>query len=392
MTKLERLKEVMAVQTTTYNTRLMNEYILDYVKELGGCKVIKKDGNIYITKGQADVYPCVVAHTDTVHDIEKELHVVQVGDVLLSVNEKYERCGIGGDDKVGIFVALEILRSTDVCKIAFFRDEEVGCVGSLVANMKFFDNVAFVLQCDRKGYEDFVNEIFYSKLYSDEFSYAIQGLLYKYGRVESDGGLTDVYQLTENGLEVCVANLSCGYYDPHSDNEYIKINEVFATLDLVQEIVNDLGDRRWSISKHDRDNSTCYAGYDYSGYDNSYDIYDRYDTGSYRRYGGGKNRVQRFNHTIKDSTWGDEDRDKKLGGYLIPDAVCSCCGGKEKLSYDETIDRYFCFGCDDYVFDEDVEFVSPKSENVRDYIVDRDRLVNNTDRLDDWEDTDDVPF
>lgn len=380
MTKLERLKDVMAVQTTSYNTRLMNDYILKYVKELGGCKVIKKDGNIYVTKGQADIYPCVVAHTDTVHDIEKELHVVQVGDVLLSVNEKYERCGIGGDDKVGIFVALEVLRNTDVCKVAFFRDEEVGCVGSTVAFMKFFDNVSFVLQCDRRGYEDFVNEIFYTKLYSDEFSNAIQGLLYKYGRVESDGGLTDVYQLTENGLDVCVANLSCGYYDPHSDNEFIKINEVYSTLDLVQEICNDLGDSRWEMPKKDRDSYSSYNDDDVWGDEWT----SRYDTGNYRARG--KSNYKQ--HIPEEWTWNDED--KSRGGYLIPDATCGCCGGKEKLSYDETIDRYFCFGCDDYVFDEDVEFTSNKADNVREYIEDRDRLISG--RNNDDFDYDDIPF
>jgi tripeptide aminopeptidase len=386
MTRLDRLKDVMAVQTTSYNTRLMNDYILKYVKELGGCKVIKKDGNIYVTKGKADIYPCVVAHTDTVHDIEKELHVIQVEDVLLSVNDKYERCGIGGDDKVGIFVALELLRNTSACKVAFFRDEEVGCVGSGLADMKFFDDVAFVLQCDRKGYEDFVNEIFYSKLYSDEFSNAIQGLLFKYGRVESDGGLTDVYQLTENGLDVCVANLSCGYYDPHSDNEYIKIHEVFATSELVQELANDLGDRRWDMPRADRESYSNFTG----GYGDEWNsATSRHDTGNYRAYGKSKAKKSYNDHLPDEWTWEDEDKSK--GGYLVPDATCGCCGGKEKLSYDETISRYFCFGCDDYVFDEDVEFSSEKSDNVRQYIEDRDRLINSSRDEGSWDD-DDMPF
>lgn len=392
MTKLERLKEVMAVQTTSYNTKLMNDYIIKYVSKLGGCKVIKKDGNIYVTKGSADVYPCVVAHTDTVHDIEKEMHVVEVNGVLLSVNEKYERMGIGGDDKVGIFVALEVLRSTEACKVAFFRDEEVGCVGSKVADMKFFNDVAFVLQCDRRGYDDFVKEIFYTKLYSEEFSHAIQGLLYKYGRVESDGGMTDVYQLAENGLEVCVANMSCGYYDPHTDNEYIQINEVFATLDFVQELVNDLGDTRWDMPKADRD------GDYYDRYAGVYGSNGRYDTGNYRAYGKGKTTKVYdgyHKHLPDEWTWGDEDYNDKVnrGGYLIPDATCLACNGKEKLSYDETIDRYFCFGCDDYVFDDDVEFTSGGTdEQLLDHIEDNKRLMETKGKVQSAFDDDGVPF
>lgn len=28
-----------------------------------------ENGNIYVIKGNADLYPCIVAHMDTVHDI-----------------------------------------------------------------------------------------------------------------------------------------------------------------------------------------------------------------------------------------------------------------------------------------------------------------------------------
>ena len=388
MDKLDRLKEVMAVQTTSYNTKLMNNYITKYVASIGGCKTIKKDGNIYVTKGSADVYPCVVAHTDTVHDIEKEMHVVEVNGVLLSVNEKYERMGIGGDDKVGIFVALEVLRSTDACKVAFFRDEEVGCVGSKVADMKFFDDVAFVLQCDRRGYDDFVNEIFYTKLYSEEFSNAIQGLLYKYGRVESDGGMTDVYQLAENGIEVSVANMSCGYYDPHTDNEFIQIKEVFATLDFVKELVNDLGDTRWEIKSGDRKSSYYdrYAG----TYSNG-----RYDTGNYRAYGEGSSKKTYGQHLPDEWSWGEEDYNDKMkkSGYLLPDATCLSCNGKEKLSYDETIDRYFCFGCDDYVYDDEVEFSGGgEDEQLLNHIEENKKLMKTKGKAQSIFDDDGIPF
>jgi len=386
MNKLERLKEVMAVQTTSYNTKLMNDYIVKYVTKLGGCKTVKRDGNIYVTKGSADVYPCVVAHTDTVHDIEKEMHVVQVGDVLLSVNEKYERMGIGGDDKVGIFVALEVLRSTEACKVAFFRDEEVGCVGSKVADMTFFKDVSFVMQCDRRGYDDFVNEIFYSKLYSDEFSNAIQGLLYKYGRVESDGGMTDVYQLTENGLDVCVANMSCGYYAPHTDNEYIQIKEVFATLDFVKELVNDLGDSRWEMPKADRSSHN----YAYDGYSNM-DNYRAY--GSNNKYGATTKKSYR-DHIPSEWTWGDEDYDEKMGrgGYIVPNATCGTCSGKEQLSYDETIQRYFCFGCDDYVYDEEVVFETSIHDSIDEHIEETKKLMQTKGSVASTFDDDGIPY
>jgi hypothetical protein len=353
---LSRLKDVMAVQTTSYNTKLMNEFIIKTASQIKGCKIVKNNGNIYITRGSAEIYPCVVAHTDTVHDIFPQFHVQQLGNVLYAINQDYERVGVGGDDKVGVFVALESLRANKICKVAFFRDEEVGCHGSKVADMSFFKDVSFVMQCDRQGYSDFVSSIFYTEMYSAEFSSAITDLLIKYGRNESDGGLTDVYQLAENGLEVCCANMSCGYYDPHSDNEYIKIDEVFATLEFVKELINDFGDIKWELKSEDRNS---YGGY-YGGGSKGK---------SYRRYGKGKesstNAYKRhfpdawdFEDLAEDNH--EEELDKK--GYLVKSATCCQCEGAETIHWDEFVMMYYCFGCQDYVRDEVVEFPSAEKE------------------------------
>jgi len=372
--KLKNLKDVMAVQTTSYNVKLMNKYIREFVKNIPDCKLYKNHGNLYVTRGNADIYPCVVAHTDTVHDIHKEFYVQRHKDVLYAINGDYERVGIGGDDKVGVFVALEILRTTPNCKVAFFRDEEVGCVGSKVADMTFFKDVAFVLQCDRQGYADFVNEIFYETLFTDEFSQAIAPLLDKYGKVESDGGMTDVWQLAENGLDVCCANMSCGYYDPHTDNEYIKINEVMATLSLVKEICESFGDKKWEIT----DRGGYYSNYgSYGGYGKSKDKY------GYRRYGGGIEHVSRdawddwdgitpHSSESHENDWAEDNE--------VREATCTICNGKEKVCYDDSVDAYWCYGCEDYIREEMLEFdgnVDPKLLNAYD---------------DSEDDNDDVPF
>lgn len=372
MSKLKkRLKNVMSVQTTSFDTSRMNRFIINEVKNIPGAKAYRDKGNIYVEKGDADIYPCVVAHTDTVHDIEKEFHVLECEGAMLAVNENFERVGVGGDDKVGVFVALEILRSLDSCKVAFFRDEEVGCLGSKEADMSFFDDVAFVLQCDRTGYEDFVNNIYYTQLFTDEFSKAVSDLLFHYGRVESDGGLTDVYQLAENGLDVCVANLSCGYYDPHSDNEFIMINEVFATLDLVRDICQTLGDRKWEMSPQDRNQY-------YQGGSGKYgDIYQGRRYG-YRRYGGGKEELVNGYHQHLPDDW-IEDKPVKTGeqGYIEKNCECQICDSSNTMHYDEYIEMYYCFGCNDYVADDDIKFnKSQEDESFLEFIESRQKAID----------------
>jgi len=345
--RLKSLKSVMAVQTTSYNTKLMNKYIKEEVAKIRGCKLYKKDGNIYVTRGEADIYPCVVAHTDTVHDIYKNFYVQRHKDVLYAINGNYERVGIGGDDKVGVFVALETLKTLDVCKVAFFRDEEVGCVGSKLADMSFFTDVSMVLQCDRQGYADFVSNIFWTELYPHNFSQAIAPILEDYGRVESDGGMTDVWQLAENGLGVACANMSCGYYDPHSDNEYIIISEVMRTLDFVLEALKTLGDVKWEISHEDRGGNYRYGGYgSYGGRSKP-----KYE---YRRYGKGKEDLS--NGDAWDEFVAGRDNDDTDDDYIVENVSCCACDGKESVAYDDSVDMYWCYGCQDYVREEMLDF------------------------------------
>ena len=41
----------------------------------------------------------------------------------------------------------------------------------------------------------------------------------EYGYTPTEGMMTDVEQLKENGLNISCINLSCGYYEPHTDND-----------------------------------------------------------------------------------------------------------------------------------------------------------------------------
>jgi len=247
----QRLKNVHSVQSYTGRTENMQTYIINFILSHVPSVTIERPkaekGNIYVTKGRADLYPCYVAHTDTVHEIQPCYEVVNAHGQMYAQNPLTgELLGIGGDDKVGIFVAIEMLLKLDVCKVAFFRDEETGCNGSQEANMTFFDDVAFVLQCDRQGMGDFVTSIYGEQLCSNEFTEACESALIEYKRKPVDGGLTDVYQLKQNGLDVSCVNINCGYYNPHSNNEFIDVLEVFETLNFVEQITKDLNGNKWT--------------------------------------------------------------------------------------------------------------------------------------------------
>jgi len=241
------LLETLKIQTKSYGQGMMIAYIKKRVKNIKGAKLRSdKHGNIYVTKGVEENYPCVVSHMDTVHDIYKDFAIFEHDDKWFAFDGELNRqVGIGGDDKVGVFITLEALEHFDNIKVAFFVDEEVGTVGSKKADMSFFNNVGFVLQCDRKGYGDFVNDCWKTELYAQDFSGAVAGILEQYGYKESDGGLTDVVALKENGLAVACANMSCGYYKPHTDEEYIVLEDVKDCHNMVLDIIESLQGQRF---------------------------------------------------------------------------------------------------------------------------------------------------
>ena len=107
-----------------------------------------------------------------------------------------------------------------------------------------------------------------------------------WGRSEVTGGLTDVKQLASKGLDVCVLNASAGYYAPHTDNEYIKIDELIMTLYLFRDIINACykDGQRWVFKRKEPVQTT----YDYgrnsyyyqkpSGYSSGGSKYEWYKT------------------------------------------------------------------------------------------------------------------
>jgi hypothetical protein len=158
---------------------------------------------------------------------------VKIGDNVTGMNPvTMEQTGIGGDDKCGIFVALNAMNELPACKAAFFRDEEIGCIGSGKADLEFFKDCRFVLQADRRGNSDFVTDIC-GPLSSKSFQSDVSPILRAHGYKPCSGAMTDVQELRDNNVGVSCANMSAGYYNPHRSCEFINLKD----LDNVAEMV-----------------------------------------------------------------------------------------------------------------------------------------------------------
>ena len=107
--RIELLTLVLSQQSESYKTKPFRRWLQNWIKQnVPLAKVAVNNGNLYVTKGKANpYYPCMVSHIDTVHDINMAVSVHRQDDYLFAWDAaKKKQYGIGGDDKVGVFVCL----------------------------------------------------------------------------------------------------------------------------------------------------------------------------------------------------------------------------------------------------------------------------------------------
>ena len=236
---MELLKQLYKIHSPSGSERVMKKFIRRYVRrQIPGAKIrTDKIGNLYIIKGIAPSYPCIVAHLDQVQwNHSTDFRPIETKELIFGYcPSQRKQEGIGADDKNGIWIALRCLKEYDILKVAFFVEEETGCRGSSQADLEFFEDARFVIQPDRRGYKDLITHIGWTDLCSDEFLKATG--YEQFGYQETEGAMTDILALKENGLEISCINLSCGYYEPHTDNEFTVKADLLNCLRLIEHII-----------------------------------------------------------------------------------------------------------------------------------------------------------
>ena len=133
----------------------MKKFIRKYVKRRIPDVTLKSDrkGNLYMIKGSAETYHCIVAHLDQVQkNHSNDFIPIETKELIFGYSPKHRRPeGLGADDKNGIWIALRCLEKYDALKVAFFVEEEIGCRGSIEAEVDFFMDCRFVIQPTGEG-------------------------------------------------------------------------------------------------------------------------------------------------------------------------------------------------------------------------------------------------
>ncbi len=238
---MELLKDLYRISTPSRQENKMIQFIKTFLNTNHIPFSIDALGNMYVTKGNSDTYPCLVSHLDEVHNPRGKGYkiICHRKEVLFGYNIKTNTFeGIGADDKNGIWICLTMLQEAESLKCVFFAMEEIGCIGSYNSNLRFFDDCRYVIECDRKGSSDIISRINGLELCSEKFLSSLNGE--HFGYKATTDLQTDVFVLKERGLSISCVNLSCGYYEPHREHERTRFSELTNCLNFVRSIVQNL--------------------------------------------------------------------------------------------------------------------------------------------------------
>lgn len=203
-------------------------------------KVKNKSGFLY-AKGNIPVM--LVAHLDTVHQQQctpNNIFINCTNDIITST------VGIGGDDRCGVYMIMEILKTTNLRPyILFVEDEEIGSLGAKEFVKRYNKtnlSLNFIIELDRRGSEDSV--------YYDLDNIDFEDYINKFGFTTALGSFTDICVLCPN-LDCAGVNLSCGYYKEHQNEHYVVFSEMYNNIQKVISILSYVKDDDYFEWKED---------------------------------------------------------------------------------------------------------------------------------------------
>ncbi|MEH8108004.1 M28 family peptidase [Gallibacterium anatis] len=235
--------------------RFINEFLVPTLNSLNVDYDFDAYGNLTVVVSDAPVL--FVAHIDTVHDINsnQEKQQLLLGDGILSLNTEKEpiRTCLGADDGAGISVLLYLISKGIGGTYLFTRCEERGGLGAdyvLRHNKAFLERFKMAIEIDRKGYNEIITSQGVGDCASNAFAQDIADALGMMHAPSPNGTFTDVATFAEV-IPECV-NISAGYFNAHTCNEYVDLNyldtlaDALANVDFnalrIERIAGDFGD------------------------------------------------------------------------------------------------------------------------------------------------------
>lgn len=249
------LLDIFRISSPSGKEAGMRKFIRDFLDINGVEYTEDTKGNIFNLSNKEK--PLLSAHMDTVEK-QFDTSLMKFVNIRTYKNKKFLRGYgiIGGDDKCGIYIILKILESKPDFNFIFSVSEENGLLGIIeVVTKQDFSNVSYGLVLDRRGNKDIicVDNGFGVKAFEDE----LKSIGKDFGYEAIRGGTSDANQIKS---KISCANLSCGYYNSHTEKEYVSLEDLARAYSYVEKIITTV------TKKFDKpiSSTSTYSSYDYS--------------------------------------------------------------------------------------------------------------------------------
>jgi putative aminopeptidase FrvX len=184
------------------------------------------------------------AHMDTVKGVLKDRKLIEKNGVISS-----SEGALGADDRAGIAIILTVLENLETLgfngkiKVSFSREEEIGCVGVGKINPKWYAGTDLAIVVDRRGSRDIVVGCG-GAFCSDSVGTFLENV----GKLADmsdwrcvEGGISDALTFSEKGINS--VNLSAGYNNEHTKDEYVVLAHMKDTAKFILQtiaVINDI--------------------------------------------------------------------------------------------------------------------------------------------------------
>jgi len=211
----------MMLELLTMTQEQLLDYVGSQVKLLGNNCIVTNQ-YIYV-RNNDKTKPLLVSHMDTINDaynIAINKNDIILKNNIISLKKNNEAACLGGDDRVGVYIMLEIMKNhLNDYDFLFTTNEEIGGLGAknFIKDYPNLNNTC-IIQIDRRG----TNHV---ATYGYDNKNLLNILYDNYKLDVQRGSYTDAVDLSEITNIACF-NLACGYYNNHTTAEYILLYDV----------------------------------------------------------------------------------------------------------------------------------------------------------------------
>jgi hypothetical protein len=213
------IDEILNVPTSYISELLLNEYHFN------------KINNVYF-RGNSDSLIYLCSHIDTYNkkmygNLEDEIYpldIINDGNKIY-LNEK-RKVVLGGDDRCGVYILLNLLEYSDKFFFFMIDNEEIGESKRInIFDKNLFENKIIITV-------DTISNILIPYKYDDNFLKLLKYFFKDFkitDKRKNRVSILDYIKFNFRGF-----NIGCGFYNEHTNKEYIIFEEVLNTLNSLR--------------------------------------------------------------------------------------------------------------------------------------------------------------